>query len=138
VITWESYSAMSDEEREAHAKALRKAQRERESSKLQNDPEFLAKKKERDKQYQRKYAQKNRGRAQRWVKNNPEKAKEIGRVWREKNREKLRANAKARREKKKAEDPNFLINERAKAKALRAKKRNAANVSWSAESGCAA
>lgn len=130
--------AMSDEEREKHLKALRKGQRERESAKLKTDAEFREKKNERVRGYQRKYAQKNRGRMKRWAKNNPEKIKEINRLWREKNREKLRANAKRRREEKKAEDPNFLIREREKAKALRERKKGAVNVSWSAESGCAA
>lgn len=130
--------AMSDEERKKHLKALRKAEVERIKKKMESDPEYCAKKKEREKGYQKKYAEKNRGRMKRWIKNNPEKIKEINRLWREKNREKLRANAKRRREEKKAKDPNFLIREREKAKALRERKKGAVNVSWSAESGCAA
>lgn len=130
--------AMSEEERNAHLAMLRKAQRERENAKRKSDPEYQAKKKEREKIYQRKYAKMNRGRSQRWAKNNPERIKEINRLWREKNREKLRANAKARREKKKSENPDFLIKERMKAKELRERKRNTANVSWSVENGCAA
>lgn len=130
--------AMSEEERGAHRRALQKAERERQKEKMETDPEFRAKKKAREQEYQRRYAMKNRGRGQRWAKSNPEKIKEINRLWREKNREKLRANAKLRREKKKAEDPNFLIREREKAKELRMRKRNGVNMPWSAENGCAA
>lgn len=130
--------AMSDEERKQHLKALRKAEVERIKKKMESDPEYCAKKKELGKIHQRNYSQKNPGRMKRWAKSNPEKIKEFNRQWREKNREKLRANAKRRREEKKAEDPNFLIREREKAKALRDRKRGAVNVSWSAESGCAA
>lgn len=130
--------AMSKEEREEHLKALRKAEVERIKKKMESDPEYCAKKKELGKIHQRNYSQKNPGRMKRWAKSNPEKIKEFNRQWREKNREKLRANAKRRREEKKAEDPNFLIREREKAKALRERKKGAMNVSWSAESGCAA
>lgn len=129
---------MSEEQRKTHLKALRKGQREREKEKLKIDPEYQMKRKGQLREYHRRYARKNRERVKQWAQQNPEKMKQSQDTWREKNREKLREKAKARRLRKKAEDPNFLIKEREKAKELRDRKKKAVNMPWLAESGCAA
>jgi hypothetical protein len=124
---------MSTEEKRAWEKEQKRLQAVRYRERIKNDPERLEIKRQRDRENQRKFQEKNRERRARWVEKNPERAKEHYQKWAKSNPEALKEKQRLHKEVRRA-DPEYRAKEAANARAYRARKR----MSCSAEMSCSA
>jgi len=125
--------SMSPEEKRALEKEQKRLQAIRYRERIKNDPVRLELKRQRDRENQRRFQEKNRERRARWVEKNPERAKEHYQKWAKSNPEAIKEKQRMHKEVRRA-DPEYRAKEAANARAYRARKR----MSCSAEMSCSA
>jgi len=125
--------SMSPEEKRALEKEQKRLQAIRYRERIKNDPVRRELKRQRDRENQRRFQEKNRERHARWVEKNPERAKEHYQKWAKSNPEAIKEKQRLHKEVRRA-DPEYRAKEAANARAYRARKR----MSCSAEMSCSA